>query len=93
MILIHLLFMRSLAIYTVCRFLFRVLQLAYRNIYIWFWTVCTDLVVAGCNEQLLYSYFEKGCRKKLWVFTGILHIGQEELYVENLFFLSGDLYL
>ena len=56
---------------------------------------------------LLYSYFEKGCRKKktskcmrqdrkvVWVFTGILHIGLEEIYkfvslhVENLFFLSG----
>ena len=58
----------------------------------------------------LYSYFVKGCwkktskctrqdRKVVWVFTGILHIGLEEIYkfvflhVENLFFLSGGLYL
>ena len=38
-------------------------------------------------------------RKVVWVFTGILHIGTEEIYkfvflhVENLFFLSGGLYL
>jgi len=37
--------------------------------------------------------------KVVWVFTGILHIGLEEIYkfvflhVENLFFLSGGLYL
>ena len=38
-------------------------------------------------------------RKVVWVFSGILHIGLEEIYkfvflhVENLFFLSGGLYL
>ena len=38
-------------------------------------------------------------RKLVWVFTGILHIGLEEMYkfvflhVKNLFFLSGGLYL
>ena len=59
----------------------------------------------GHFSRFKYSYFEKGCRKKatkctrqdrkvVWVFTGILHIGLEEMYkfvflhVENLFSFS-----
>ena len=68
------------------------------------------IIVVRAYIDYIYSYFEKGCRKKtskctrqdrkvVWVFSGILHIGLEEIYkfvflhVENLFFLSGGLYL
>ena len=69
-----------------------------------------NILIFADNSYYVYSYFEKGCRRKVskctrqdrmvvWVFTGILHIGLEEIYkfvflhVENLFFLSGGLYL
>ena len=60
------------------------------------------------KKAFIYSFFEKGCQKKaskctrqdrkvVWVFTGILHIGLEEickfvfLHVENLFSSKGPI--
>ena len=52
----------------------------------------------GCREKA--AKYKRQDRKVVWVFPGILHIGQEEIYKfvflhveENLFFLSGGLYL
>ena len=50
------------------------------------------------SEKKALKCTRKG-QKNVWVFTGILHIGLEEMYefvflhVKNLFFFSEDLYL